>query len=373
MCTLSMRSIDFQALLDATVDAVVTIDHRGTIELFNRAAEGLFGFAAAEVVGRNVSMLMSGNDRQQHDQYMHRYHQGGEARIIGIGREVMARRKDGTAFPAFLSVGQVANSDPPRYIGQLHDLTIRKRAERNALEARERMMHVSRLATMGEMAAGISHELNQPLTAIAATAQACTRILAAADRDLDEVRTALERIAAQALRAGEIIRRLRNLVRRHESALEEADINGVVNELSVLTMADARANDVHTRVELAPDLPAVMIDRIQIQQVLLNLLRNSIDALQSVRSGNKELVVRTSAPHPGHIEVTVRDSGPGVPAEMLDHLFTPFATTKSDGTGLGLAISRSIVEAHHGTLAYHSVEPAGAEFTITLPTVDQKP
>ena len=181
------------------------------------------------------------------------------------------------------------------------------------------------------------------------------------------------RIAAQALRAGEIIRRLRNLVRRHESALEPADINAVINELGALTMADARANDVHTHVELASGLPAVLIDRIQIQQVLLNLLRNSIDALQSMPPGNKELTVRTAAPRPGHIEITVSDSGPGVAAEMLDHLFTPFATTKSDGTGLGLAISRSIVEAHHGTLAYQGVEPTGARFTVTLPTADQKP
>jgi two-component system sensor kinase FixL len=368
-----MRSHELQALLDATVDAVITIDHGGSVELFNRAAERLFGFSAAEVVGRNVSMLMTDNDRQHHDQYMHRYHQGGEAHVIGIGREVMARRKDGTAFPAFLSVGQVTALDPPHYVGLLRDLTVLKLAERDATESRERVMHVSRLAIMGEMAAGISHELNQPLTAIAATAQACTRILAAADPDVDEVRTALERIATQALRAGEIIRRLRTLVRRRECALEPADINVVVNELSALTMADARANDVHTCVEFAPGLPVVMVDRIQIQQVLLNLLRNSIDALQSMPSGNKELTVRTSAPRPGHVEVTVTDSGPGVAAEILDHLFTPFATTKSDGTGLGLAISRRIVEAHRGTLTYHSVEPTGAEFTITLPTVDQKP
>jgi two-component system sensor kinase FixL len=149
-----MKSRELQALLNATVDAVITIDHRGSIELFNRAAEALFGFTAAEVMGLNVSMLMTEYDRQHHDRYLHDYQISGEPHIIGIGREVMARRKDGTAFPAFLSVGRVADADPPRYIGQLHDLTTRKRAERDAFEARERMMHVSRLATMGEMAAG---------------------------------------------------------------------------------------------------------------------------------------------------------------------------------------------------------------------------
>jgi two-component system sensor kinase FixL len=367
-----MRSLEMQALLDATVDAIITIDAGGTVELFNRAAEQLFGFSAAEVMGRNVSMLMTDADRRHHDDYIRRYQQSGEPHIIGIGREVSAQRKDGTTFPAFLSVGKVANADPPRYIGMLHDLSARKRAEREANEARERMMHVSRLATMGEMAAGISHELNQPLTAIATTAQACTRIMAMSSPDFDEVRDALGRMASQALRAGEIIRRLRNLVRRHESALEPADINAVINELGALTMADARANNVQTRVELTAHLPNVMIDRIQIQQVLLNLLRNSIDALQSKTTGIKELTVRSSMPRPGIVEVSVSDTGPGVAAEMLDHLFTPFATTKSDGTGLGLAISRSIVEAHHGTIAYRSLEPAGACFSLTLPAIDQR-
>jgi two-component system sensor kinase FixL len=364
-------SHEMQALLDATVDAIITIDHGGRVEHFNRAAEGLFGFTAADVIGRNVKMLMTDADRDNHDHYMQRYQEGGEARIIGIGREVMARRKDGTEFPAFLSVGRVANADPPRYVGLLHDLTLRKRAERDATEARERMMHVSRLATMGEMAAGISHELNQPLTAIATTAQACTRLMAASAPDLEEVRDALERISTQALRAGEIIRRLRNLVRRHESSLAVADINAVITELGTLTIADARANDVQTRVEFAPVLPAVMIDRIQIQQVLLNLLRNSIDALLSMSSGTKELTVRTAMLESGHIEISVTDTGPGVAAEILDHLFMPFATTKSNGTGLGLAISRSIIEAHHGTLTYQGIEPTGARFTIILPTADQ--
>jgi two-component system, LuxR family, sensor kinase FixL len=363
-------SFEMQALLDATVDAVIMIDHRGRVEMFNRAAVQLFGYTASEMIGRNVSVLMTDGDRHQHDAHMQRYQQGGPAHIIGIGRDVEARRQDGSVFPAHLSVGRIAGTDPPRYIGLLHDISARKRAERDAHEARERMMHVSRLATMGEMAAGISHELNQPLTAIATTAQACTRIMAGADSDLDEIRGALERIAAQALRAGEIIRRLRNLVRRRESELAPADINAVINELGALTMADARANDVRVSVELTPALPTVMMDRIQIQQVLLNLLRNSIDALQSMPAGNKQLSVKTSAPQRNRVVVSVSDTGPGVAAEMLDHLFTPFATTKSDGTGLGLAISRTIIEAHHGKLAYHSLEPTGACFTITLPTME---
>lgn len=360
-------SSEMQALLDATVDAVIGIDHRGHIELFNRAAEQLFGYRAAEVVGQNVNMLMPENDGRQHDAHMQRYQRTGEARIIGIGREVEAQRKDGTIFPVHLAVGQVAGTEPPRYVGLLHDISKRRRAERDAQEARERMMHVSRLATMGEMAAGISHELNQPLAAIATTAQACVRLMGVPEPDYPEVRQALDRIAGQALRAGEIIRRLRKLVRRHESEVEPADINSVIDELGALTMADARANDVRIRVQLTPRLPPVMLDRIQIQQVLLNLLRNAIDALQSLPSGTKELTVTSALTAHGEIEIRVCDTGPGVAPEMLDHLFTPFATTKSDGTGLGLAISRTIIEAHCGRLEYQPNEPTGACFVLTLP------
>jgi two-component system sensor kinase FixL len=363
------RSFEMQALLDATVDAVITIDHRGHIELFNRAAEQLFGYRADEVIGSNVNLLMTDVDRDQHDAYMQRYQQTGAARIIGIGRDVEARRKDGSVFPAFLSVGRIAGAEPAHYVGLLHDLTKRRHAERDAHEARERMMHVSRLATMGEMAAGISHELNQPLTAIATTAQACIRIMDAPAPDVAEVRAALDSMAGQALRAGEIIRRLRKLVRRHESELQPGDVNSVIDELNALAMADARANDVRIRVQLAPQLPAVMMDRIQIQQVLLNLLRNGIDALQSMPFGDKQLLLSSALDANGDVEVCVCDTGPGVAAEMLDHLFTPFATTKSDGTGLGLAISRSIVEAHKGRLEYSNNEPTGARFSVTLPAM----
>ena len=168
---------ELRALLDAAVDAVVVIDGSGRIESFNRAAERLFGFSATEVVGRNVSMLMPEPDRSAHDGYIQRYLTTGEARIIGIGREVKGQRRDGTVFPALLSVGRVDGAVPPRFVGFIHDLSERVAAEHEVTQARERLTHVDRLSTMGEMAAGLAHEINQPLAAITTYASACQQLL----------------------------------------------------------------------------------------------------------------------------------------------------------------------------------------------------
>ena len=492
----SSPSLELQALLDAAVDAIVLIDGRGRVEVFNRAAERLFGYPTAEVIGQNVKLLMTDNDQAMHDAYLKRYERTGVPHIIGIGREVLARRKDGTVFPALLSVGQVANTAPPRYVGFLQDLTLRHRAlaaveqerdranryveavetilvaltadsrvtlinrkacellgcdesaligknwfetvvsaeerllpvtkfrdliahhshgpyyteypirarggatrliawryamvtdpdggireilcsgddvtdmrhaQEEARQARERMMHVSRLATVGEMAAGVSHELNQPLAAITTYAQAARRLLATSQAAVPDVADALEQIAAQALRAGDIIRRLRKLVSNQETRREPTQINSLIAELGALTRADARLHDVRVQLDLAPHLPLINLDSIQIQQVVLNLLRNAVQALQGVASAEREVIISTGLNVYGELQVKVQDTGSGVPAEMLDKLFHPFATTKSDGTGLGLAISRGIVEAHKGTLDYLPNVPHGACFIITLP------
>jgi two-component system sensor kinase FixL len=491
-------SFELQALLDAAVDAVILIDSHGRMQVFNRAAERLFGYAALEVLGQNVNILMTGHDRAQHDAYMERYQRTSVPHIIGIGREVEGRRKDATTFPAFLSVGRIANTDPARFVGFIQDLTLRQQAlaavvrerdransyleaaqtilvaidpnhrvtlinrkgceilgcdenamlgvdwfeavvppdersaaaaqlagfvsrhphpphyceyqvrttggalrliawryvaveddagnitgilcsgddvtdarhaEAEARESRERMMHVSRLATMGEMTTGIAHELNQPLAAITTYAQAGVRLLAGPEPQLEDVGEALQQIAAQALRAGEIIRRLRNLVRNHHAQREPLHINDLIEELGTLTRADARVNDVRITLQLAPDLPLIDADPIQIQQVLLNLVRNAVQALESTSSSDREIVISTGLNADGDVEVRVQDTGPGVPVEMLERLFLPFATTKADGTGLGLAISRGIIEAHKGTLEHLSKPPPGACFVFRLPAL----
>lgn len=625
---------EMQALLDATVDAVLIIDAHGAIETFNRSAERLFGYEAAEVLGRNVSLLMTDRDRGSHDAYMDRYARTNVPHIIGIGREVDARRKDGSVFPAFLSVGRIEGTEPPRFVGFLHDITLRresmaairrerdranaylevaqvilvalstdgriqlinrkgcevlgqsdaellgrdwidacvapehrstaraelsrltardgpaevaceyevigpgarrrlvawrcvalrdaeggltgcllsgedvtdkrameavaertrallneaqeiaklgnfeihlpsdgddfwspqlyrifgldpstdrlsvrrimdlvhpedrarcerewreamhkpgnhsseyrivtpagavrhvrstyqtmsgtsgrlrfvgtlidvteaKRAEQEAAAANQRMAHVARLATLGEMAAAIAHELNQPLSAIANYASAAARILpaasaAAADPESQEdVRSALKQISAQALRAGEVIRRLRSLVQKRDTRREQADVNQLVEEVIAFARSDARLNNVELRTELEADLPTLRLDGIQIQQVLLNLVRNGIEALADTPISDRVVVVRTARDGDSGIAITVADNGCGVPAELVAQMFEPFCTTKETGTGLGLAISRSIAEAHRGSLAYAPNHPRGACFVLRLPVVAQ--
>ena len=618
---------ELQSLLDATVDAVILIDARGTIETFNRAGERLFGYTAAEVIGRNVNILMTSVDRDAHDGYMARYMRTSVPHIIGIGREVDARRKDGSVFPVFLSVGRVQGSDPPRFIGLLHDITLRReamaairrerdranmyleiaqvilvalssdhrvqlinrkgcdtlgrreldllgrnwmevavapehrdtvaaqfalladpqsadehyfehevrdaegrrrlvawraiamrgaegrltgffasgeditgrrameqsmerarvlldeaqdlarlgnfevfhptdgdgfwspqmprilglppaahptldtyleavhpddrashhevwqaalggpgtrgaqfrvrtptgetrhlqatyvttagprgdrriaavvmdvtaarRAAEEAQVAQQRMTQVSRLATMGEMAAGIAHELNQPLAAIANYANAALRLTALADlsqADPDgDVRLALDQISQQALRAGEIIRRLRALVQNRETRLEPSAINALVGEVIGFIRGDARLNEVTLVQDLGAGLPTAMLDRIQIQQILLNLLRNAIESVVEARSAGREVRVTTSIDPQGRLTVEVSDNGGGVPEDIVARMFDPFCTTKETGTGLGLAISRTIAEAHHGRLNYAPAPGGGARFILQLP------
>ena len=363
----SPAASEFKALLDVAVDAVVIIDHRGIIETFNHAAERLFGYAAAEAVGANVNLLMPEPDRSQHDRHIARYIASKVPHIIGIGRDVNARRKDGGIFPVSLAVGRIPNSDPPRFVGFMHDLTTRRQASEERQRMQERMARVSHLATMGEMAAAIAHEINQPLAAISNYAVACERLLEAPEPELGEVRGAMRLIAAQALRAGEIIRRVRSLVRTHEPRRELADINELVRGVSALTESDARLHAVRLTLELAGDLPRAAVDGIQIQQVLLNLIHNAMEALAGAAGGERSVVVRTSCSGDGDVEIAVVDTGPGVDPAIAQRMFDAFCTTKQQGTGLGLAISRSIIQAHRGRLEYRPAAPHGACFVVTLP------
>jgi two-component system sensor kinase FixL len=368
MATEAKSSKELQALLDAAVDGVVVIDHRGSIQSFNRSAERLFGYGAQEIIGRSVSVLMGKEDGIAHDGHLQRYVTTRVPHIIGKGREVNAMRKDGSLFPAFLSVGAVAGEEPPRFVGIIHDITASRRADEESLRLQDRLMHVSRLATVGEMASGVAHELNQPLAAIATYAHACDRLLALPDPEIAEVQTALREIAAQALRAGEIIQKLRSLARVEESPRAPADINSVITELTDLIQTNAKAHGVEYRQELAPNLPTINIDRAQIQQVVLNLVRNALEALALGQVDARELVVRTRATPGADVEVSICDNGPGVDESLKNRIFDPFCSTKPTGTGLGLPISRTIVQTHGGALDYRPNQPAGACFVVILPS-----
>lgn len=490
--------LEFRALLDAAVDAIIVIDHRGIVEEFSLAAERMFGYPAEEVIGHNVKMLMPEPFHSAHDGYLERYDTTRITRIIGVGREIVSRRKDGTTFPCELAVGSVPEAEPPRYVGFIRDLTSRKEAEAqlkrseaelrlaqalanlgnyvlhprgeepdyysaqlyrildlpvdgptmareeflerwvhpadrarvleafrrlNAAEGpldieyrvvlrdgrtrhlhhiaqvvrgeddrvikqigtvhditdrhhaedearqlQERLTHFSRLSTMGEMAAGLAHEINQPLSAIATYSQACQRLLLQAEPDIPDIVAALEQVNAQALRAGEVIRRLRNFVRNREVKREWVNCERLLEDLRTLAETDARLHNVRLQLDVEKDLPGVHADAIQLQQVVLNLVRNSIDAMLECPEDRREIVLKACSLDDGRVQITVADQGSGLAPGAEEHLFNPFFTTKATGTGLGLAISHSIIRAHGGRLWHTSNSPFGTCFHFTLPS-----
>jgi two-component system, LuxR family, sensor kinase FixL len=365
--TATSREKTLQAILDAAVDGVVLIDHRGLIKAFNRSAERLFGYTAAEVLGRNVGVLMSEAERGQHDRHIGRYLETGEPHIIGRGREVLAQRKSGASFPIFLSVGVLPDGATPQFLGFVRDLTPERDAQQQQQRLRERLVLASRLAMVGEIASGIAHEVNQPLAAITNYAWASQRLLSASDPDIAEVRAALQEIGAQAGRAAEIIRRLRRLAHGPEMRRESTPLNSLVSELADLMRSDGSRHEVRFELELGADIPSLKIDGGQIQQSLLNLLWNALHALGASEASPRQVRIRTYLNSERQVEIEVCDNGPGVPAALAARLFEPFFTTKTDGTGLGLAMSRTIAEAHGGTLTYRANTPNGACFMMRLP------
>jgi two-component system sensor kinase FixL len=370
--TESLDLAEFDALLDAAVDAIVAIDQRGRIIRFNKAAEEMFGYRASEVVSKPLNILMEAGEARSHQNFVERYLRTGAKRIIGRGREVVARRRNGTLFPASLSVGEARSPDGMRFVGLIRDLTHEKQAEAEALRHREQLMHASRLTTMGEMAAAMAHELNQPLSAIATYTAACQRFLNQGQDAHEDVFSALREIGTQAHRAGQIIQRMRDFTRSRESRRKQMSLADLIEEIRPLAELDAKANDVQLTIEIDPDLPPINADGVQIQQVILNLLRNGMDAMVDAPSVLRLLRLHAFLDADKALRVEIIDQGHGVPEALRQQLFTPFFTTKPTGMGMGLAISRSIITAHGGKLDCVNNPEGGASFFFTLPaTVEQ--
>lgn len=369
--------------MDAAVDAVILIDHAGLIMGFNRSAEQLFGYTGTDMLGRNVSMLMPEPYRSAHDGHLKRYAETGIPHIIGVGRDVQARRQDGSVFPAFLSVGRIAEADPPRFVGFVRDVTTERQAfealqeerdrarvshaeEQEARRLQEQLMHVSRMATMGEMASGIAHELNQPLSAIATYARACQRFRDAGATDDPDFRSSLKEIEEEAFRAGKIIRRLRQLANPGTGLRELTDLNDLAVDVVALLQADARVHQTELTAELTQQPAMAVVERVHLQQVIMHLVRNAIEATGQTDGPGRRIRVTTRTQQ-STFELCVDDNGPGLPAKISDRLFMPFFTTKRTGAGLGLVTSQSIVQAHGGKLTYQPSILGGARFSLTMP------
>lgn len=360
-----------EAVVDTAADAVITIGANGFIETFNRAAQQMFGYSLEEVQGKNVSVLMPGPYDVEHDQYIAHYLETNEARIIGSGREISARRKDGSVFPIHLSVSEVRNSPERKFVGLIRDISRQLAAETEARQQREQLAHMDRLGMLGDMASGIAHEINQPLTAISLFAQAGIRLLSVGKQDrLPEI---FEKLSKHALRAGAVIERMQTMARRQEGVKEIVDCNVLVAEVAALAEAEASIRDMSIEVLTETELPAIEVDAVQIQQVALNLLRNGMEAMRSIDGRNGNAVrLQTKLLEDGDVQVAVIDRGCGVSDAVAKILFTPFSTTKESGMGMGLSISRAIITAHGGHLDFFNNEFGGATFFFTLPAATQK-
>lgn len=342
-----------QTIVQTAPDGMVTVDETGAIESVNPAAERLFGFVAAAIVGHPVATILPKVST-------------GAALLLADG-EVMARRRDGSPVAIDLTVSETRIGNRRLFVGLARDITHRKQIEARLAQKQAELAHVSRLSVMGEMASALAHEINQPLSAIINYTRASQRLLAAPQADPARVSAAMDKAIRQADRAGEIIRRLREFLSKGDSQSTIVSVHRIMEDAVGLSQASAGQAAIELRTEPAAALPALLVDNVQIEQVIVNLVRNGLEAIAQSNAVRREVVLSARRAGSDFVQVTVRDSGPGIPPEMADQIFTPFTTTKSTGMGLGLSISRSIVEAHGGRLWAETLSAGGTAFHCLLP------
>jgi two-component system sensor kinase FixL len=357
----------FDALMDAAVDAIIIIDAAGLIRRFNRAAEKLFGYRESDITGGNVKQLMPEPHHSNHDEYLSQYAATGAAKIIGKGREVVGRKQDGSTFPMFLSVGEIRQEGGNRFVGIIKDLSEVRDTQEQVRQLEEQLLHADRLVILGELTAGIAHEINQPLTAIAAYADAGRNIISRrAEPPTGDIESICERIGEQSRRAAEVVQRLRKLVRSGTVSKARHDINQIIRNTLLLFEFEVKRSNTELVFYPIASLQPLYIDEIHIQQILVNLVKNSLDAisLAGQQDGRIEIRVRKVATD---VFISVTDNGPGVPEKNLSRLFESFFTTKPKGVGLGLSICKTIAGAHGGSLKYSQPKKGGCRFTLSLP------
>ena len=366
---LSASATQFRSILSTVPDPMIVINETGEILSFSSAAERLFGFSESEIIGANVSLLMPSPDRERHDNYLHRYLSTGEKRIIGRGRTVTGLRRDGTTFPMELAVGEAITEGARVFTGFIRDMTEKQATDERIEELRSGLVHAARVSAMGTMASTLAHELNQPITAVVNYVRGVRNLMLDPDPDdVPMIQEALDDATNEAMRAGGIVRRLREFVARGEVEKSVEDLPALVDDAAKLALIGAREKGIETVFDLDPEPGPVLVDKVQTQQVLINLMRNAIEAMSD--SPVRELKVSSRPDGPGFARVTVADTGPGVAPEISEHLFRAFNSTKPTGMGLGLSICRTIVEANGGRIWMEPREGGGSEFHFTLVRAD---
>jgi two-component system, LuxR family, sensor kinase FixL len=358
----------FRLAVEASPSGIVLVDGEGKIVMVNTQTEKMFGYSRAELIGQPVEILVPERFRALHPEHRAKFLAAPEARAMGAGRELFGLRKDATEFPVEIGLNPIQTPDGILVLSSIVDISARKEAELEELRHREELGHLSRVAALGELTASIAHELNQPLSAITINASAGQRLIDHGNADLGELRDVLADIVADGRRAGEVIRDIRAMVKKGSSARQRVNLNDLVTNVARIANPNAARQSCQLETLLDPNLPEIEANPVQVQQVLLNLIINALDAMQDTSTANRKVEIATESNGDGTIRISVRDHGTGIPEEVRERVFEQFFTTKDKGLGMGLAIVRSIVKSHGGSIAVENADGGGARFHFTLPT-----
>jgi PAS domain S-box-containing protein len=355
------REAKLNSIFNASVEGIITIDMSDIIVSANAAVENIFGYKPEELIGCNINKLMLSSSTSY-------YNPAHTVELEGQIREIEGIHKNGSVVPLDLSVAEFSIDNEHFFTNIVRDISLRKHRELQDKEHLDELAHVTRLGLMGEMASGIAHEVNQPLSAISSYAQASLNLIDNENPDLVKLTEILYKTQQQALRAGQIIHRMREFVKSHSKHRLTTDLNAVIHDAVSLCIAELKQNNIRLIFELERNLPPIYADHIQIEQVIINLVRNSIDALQNLPAKQqRQLTIHSHLTLSNGIQIRVKDNGPGLDEHQKQKILTPFYTTKADGMGMGLSISRSLIEAHEGALHFNSQLGKGTTFYFTLP------